>query len=170
LADLLKIPPDSILWVHKALPGLRQSSHAWNKELGKHLQQGLGLKPNDMDPCVYIKLDEDGVLLGAIHVWVDDNTYFGPRSIVDELKAAVTAKYPQEDNGPAKGLQITRDRANRHICIHQTLKSMGYKISATPIHVDNQSTIKSLTDKKCPQRQKFVWHGSFAARTCSARL
>jgi hypothetical protein len=162
LHEILGIPLDMVMHIHKSMPGLKQSSYEWNAELHNHLVNVMGLTQSPVEPCVYLKYMDSSQteLIGAIHVYVDDNTYFGPRAIVDEMKAAVSAKFPQVDNGAAEyilGLQIERNRAQKFLILHQSdyiehILQVAVMSDCKPLDLPAAPHTK-LTSDMCPASQ-----------------
>lgn len=110
-------------WVwklNKSLYGLKQAGRAWNKKMDAALVE-LGYKPCHSDSCVYVKRDDSGVFY--ILVYVDDLLLVtNDTTQLAAIKAALSKRFEMKDMGEAHfilGVQITRDRANRRLCLSQ---------------------------------------------------
>lgn len=107
--------------VLKSLYGLKQSPRNWNKVLNEWLQS-YELVPLPADPCVFIFVTDEGTLI--IIIYVDDLIIAGScQRLIDEFKAAISARFNMKDLGPLVwmlGMQIVRDRLKRTIVISQT--------------------------------------------------
>jgi hypothetical protein len=105
----------------KMIYGLKQSGREWNIELNTRLTS-IGFRSLKSDACVYIRKSQDGIEI--ITVWVDDLLLFTnmPR-LMDRLKGQLKTKFDITDLGEPKkivGIEITRNRPERTICISQT--------------------------------------------------
>ena len=110
-------------WVwklNKSLYGLKQAGQAWNKKMDAALVE-LGYKPCHSDSCVYVKRDDSGVFY--ILVYVDDLLLVtNDTTQLAAIKAALSKRFDMKDMGEAHfivGVEITRDRANRRLCLSQ---------------------------------------------------
>ena len=83
--------------LHRTLYGLKQSAHAWNKELDAHLKS-LGFKQSKGDPCLYTRKTEAGFI--AVVTWVDD--VIGAASseqLYRDFRNSVASKFPLSAEG-----------------------------------------------------------------------
>ena len=123
-------PSDSVWKVNKAIEGFQQSSKCYHEKMNNHLVNVMKLTPCPVDPCCYFKFDEDRKLIGGIHTHVDDQTYIGELTVVNQLKAEIEALFPQVENGPAKyvlGLQLLQCRKSKQLLLHQHLDTVFNK-------------------------------------------
>lgn len=72
----------------KSLYGLKQSPRVWNQILHQYLKS-IGMIQSRADPCVYYRLDQNKQLILALHVYVDDNSYFGVTETENTLKKII---------------------------------------------------------------------------------
>jgi hypothetical protein len=112
--------PKGMVWkLKRALYGLKQSPHLWNKTLDEFMKS-KGLNPTMADPCVYVKW-KDGVML-AVAVYVDDLMIMSSsQEMIDELKKDLNGRFKMKDIGELKyclGIQVTRE--TNGIRLHQT--------------------------------------------------
>lgn len=105
--------------LHKAMYGLKQSSHLWNKKMDKFLIS-YGLTKSKLDPCVYFLCD----LSLIVAVYVDDfYIFYKLDDIRDRLRTALQTTFYMKDIGPADnffGLFIDYGKNSQSIAIHQS--------------------------------------------------
>lgn len=101
--------PRKVCRLNKALYGLKQSSRVWNEKLDNALKD-FGLTQSPYDPCVYIRIDGDKILIVA--VYVDDFLLFSNlESWMTEIKAFLNGQFQMKDLGKANhvlGMRITK--------------------------------------------------------------
>lgn len=108
-----------VLFLNRALYGLRRSPRLWQKELTSTLIE-LGMKPVNEDPCLFIG---DNII---IMFFVDDLIVLYRHEYEKEATDLITKikmKYDLRDMGDGErfiGIQITRDRPNRKMWLSQS--------------------------------------------------
>jgi Reverse transcriptase (RNA-dependent DNA polymerase) len=108
---------EKVCLLFRALYGLKQSPRVWYETLYEFLIT-IGFIQTHADHSIFIH--PNGIIIA---VYVDDLQIFGP-SIEDIcfLKKQLTNRFKMTDLGPASyylGIQITRDRERRSICLSQ---------------------------------------------------
>jgi hypothetical protein len=102
----LNAPPKTILKLHKALFGLKQSPRCWQKDLTTALKS-IGLKTTYSDLCLYVSADKSKPFFLFVHV---DNLLFGGSWPV-LFKEKISAIFDMENLGIAKyalGIRINQ--------------------------------------------------------------
>ena len=79
------IPPNTVLRILRCIPGLKQSGHKWHKLLTETMKK-LGFKQSEVDPCLYLKHNDDGPIAGVASVHVDDMLMTGDRAVINRLR------------------------------------------------------------------------------------
>jgi hypothetical protein len=104
----------------KSLYGLKQSSRNWNITINVWLIE-YGFKASELDPCIYVKGVPGKMLIIALYV--DDLVIAGhDRKMVDDFKAAISARFEMVDLGKLEwllGMEVVRDRDKGTIEIKQ---------------------------------------------------
>ncbi|KAK2067491.1 hypothetical protein P8C59_001229 [Phyllachora maydis] len=104
----------NIIKLSKALYSLKQSPREWQDKL-KILLKSLGYLPLISDPGVFY----NAKTCYFIVTYVDNCLFIGPNiGYITDLKKRLNKVYAIEDLGPAAyflGMQIIRDRPNRHL-------------------------------------------------------
>lgn len=137
-----KLGEDSkVCRLNKSLYGLRQSPKIWYDEVVAFL-----LKSNfhqcEIDPCTYIRANNDKSKITAIYVHVDDMAITG--NDIQTFKEEISSKWHMEDLGLAEtvvGIQITRQShlsysINQRSLTLEVLKIFGMteaKQASTPL-------------------------------------
>lgn len=106
----------------RALFGLKQSPRRWNMKIDAFLTKDLQFCAVSLDPCLYARFSNEGVLL--LTLYVDDLLVAGScaKSIV-WIKGEFSRRFEMKDIGEAKlclGLEITRDRKNKKLFLTQS--------------------------------------------------
>ena len=106
--------PGTILQLHKAVYGLKQSARLWNLHLTQQLQS-IGFNPlSNSDPCIFVYTHGARALI--IGVFVDDMVYVYDKrdeAVMNRLKQELGQLVTLKDLGPATsvlGIRIHRDR------------------------------------------------------------
>ena len=143
---------DHVWKLNKSLYGLKQAGRAWNKKMDAALVE-LGYKPLHSDSCVYIKQDGDSVMY--LLVYVDDLLLVtNDTAQLTAIKAALSRRFDMKDMGEAHfilGVQITRDRLNRRLCLSQAeyvrtiLERFGMR-DCKPVATPMATGVKLLKD------------------------
>ena len=104
----------TILRLHKAVYGLKQSARLWNAHLTAKLVS-IGFHPlSNSDPCIFVYHHKQRAII--IGVFVDDMVYLyddRDATLMDQLKKALGALITLKDLGPARtvlGISIERNR------------------------------------------------------------
>lgn len=110
--------PGMVARLNKAVYGLRQGPHVWNKALDKSLKR-LSFRRSQVDPCIYVR---GKLILG---IFVDDIVCVFARQHEAEWRevfAALDAQFKLKDLGEARnilGWRVTRDRSKRLLFVDQ---------------------------------------------------
>ena len=81
----------------RSLYGLKQSARCWNTELDNKLKL-MGFSQTTSDPCLYVRVDQDGVFIMA--VYVDDIILAGENSTtMSKAKSDIFDRFDAEDMG-----------------------------------------------------------------------
>ncbi|KAK2068005.1 hypothetical protein P8C59_002679 [Phyllachora maydis] len=109
----------NIIKLSKALYSLKQSPREWQDKL-KILFKSLGYLPLVSDLGVFY----NAKTCHFIVTYIDDCLFIGPNiGYITDLKKRLNKVYAIEDLGPAAyflGVQIIRDRPNRHLWLNQS--------------------------------------------------
>jgi hypothetical protein len=92
--------------LNRSLYGLKQSGRMWYQRLRDFLVE-LGYKTSDLCPCIFIKVDDDGIAI--IAVYVDDLNLIGHKKALQKTAAYLKKEFEMKDLGETKfclGLQI----------------------------------------------------------------
>lgn len=121
--ELREYSPDGIeliAFIRRALYGLAESGHAWNKEINTYLttsreEGGMGFARCYSEPCAYVRTDPDGswAIIGlacdnAIHLESSDEVHA-------EVMGQLQSRFQWVDEGPVSdvpsvlGTKITQD-------------------------------------------------------------
>jgi hypothetical protein len=104
---------DKVLLLNRSLYGLKQSPKIWQDDVTQHLIS-LCFERCAIDPCVYIRSDEEQQLFTAVYVHVDDMGITGNDTAT--FKTEISSKWEMEDLGLAQtivGIEV--DRRGPHI-------------------------------------------------------
>uniref|UniRef100_A0A1Y1MYL6 Retrovirus-related Pol polyprotein from transposon TNT 1-94 n=1 Tax=Photinus pyralis TaxID=7054 RepID=A0A1Y1MYL6_PHOPY len=113
------IDPTLVCKLKKSLYGLKQASRCWNKKFDDSLKK-FGLQQCNGDKCVY-KGEFNGAKVLLI-LFVDDGLIIGEnKSILSVILDKLKVKFNIVINEPNYfvGLEISRDRASKSICVSQ---------------------------------------------------
>jgi hypothetical protein len=104
----------------KAIYGLRQASHNWNKTIDKWLRR-YGLLPTQADSCAYLKKEKPHTLV--VLLWVDDLIIGGDsQTVIDKFKTDISKCFKMKALGKLQwilGMEIHRDRSTRSLEVTQ---------------------------------------------------
>ena len=116
----------------KSIYGLKQASRNWYHTIDHWMKQ-YGFQASEADPCVYVKREDQEVIV--VIIFVDDLIITGScERIVQDFKAAISKRFSMKDLGALKwilGVEIKRDRSRRRIemtqkaYINQMLERFG---------------------------------------------
>jgi hypothetical protein len=138
-------PMNKVWKLEKALYGLVQAAHEWNREIDKKLSS-LGFIKAYADPCLYSR---DGIHLA---IYVDDIILVGKdMKKINIIKEELMGAYKMKDLGPISkflGMQVVRDRTAR--TIHLSQQSLAEDI----LKVGNMHDAKP---ESTPYLSKDVW-------------
>lgn len=108
--ELIKKENENKIWsLKKSVYGLKQSGRCWNKRIDNALQS-FGLTQCRVDPCIYYKRTQEGLVIIAIYV-DDILLFYDNEKFRDEMKNKLKSEFLMKDMGPAKhclGMRITR--------------------------------------------------------------
>lgn len=127
--------------LNRSLYGLRQSPKIWYDDVVAFLIE-TGFYQCEIDPCTYIRSNEDKSKITAVYVHVDDMAITG--NDIQSFKEEVSKKWQMEDLGLAMtvvGIQITRQShlsysINQSALAHDVLKRfemLEAKPASTPL-------------------------------------
>ena len=118
----VRLPDNRLARLRQALYGLKQAPRAWY-QTAKAAFGSLGFERISADECVFVNHNWHGAHISII-LYVDDMLILSPIGArLDDLKAALMARFAMKDLGPCTyflGLEIKRDRAARKLWLHQT--------------------------------------------------
>nr|GAT45508.1 predicted protein [Mycena chlorophos] len=147
---------DRVLQLHKTLYGLPQSGREWNEMLDEQFKT-IGFSRLVSDRCVYIRWENSGFAIVAVHV--DDMAMYATSGdLITRTEDQLASAFTITRLGDAKqllGMEIHRDRGRKTITITQTnyirkiLAQHGYDIAnsaATPM--DPNVILEKLPDGK----------------------
>lgn len=113
---------DYVCKLLKAIYGLKQASRQWYKKVDDFLIGELGFTPTRSDPCLYILIVENKMLLIALYV--DDLLIAGTDiEAIMWIKGELNTRFEMKDLGEAKvciGLEIRRDRKEKTLSLTQS--------------------------------------------------
>ena len=117
-----EVGPEYVLRLQKAIYGLKQAAHQWNKKLHSTLVS-MNFKRLESDHSVYI-YEKDGVWI-IIPISVDDITLTSKsQKALDDTVEQLAKQFPLRDLGPTSfllGIHITRDFEKQTIALSQCL-------------------------------------------------
>ena len=142
---LFGLMPDEVLKLTGSVYGLRTAPKVWFQKVAKDLKS-LGFRQHQLDPCMFMKFDDAGTLIGFIGVYVDDFLLCG--NIVNKLwlEARATAKalYTwgkwETGNFTLCGVQYTQ-RKDKSIVLNQ--KEYCMKLDASLASVSKEQAYRS---------------------------
>lgn len=116
----LNIQGEKVCLLKKALYGLKQASRAWNTKIHNILIK-LGFSRSNLEPCVYFKSSNEGIIIIALYV--DDFIVFSNNpSYKTELKTCLAREFKIRDLGELKhclGMEFQRDKVTGEIRVNQ---------------------------------------------------
>lgn len=111
--------PKSAYLLHGNLYGLKQAAKIWNEKI-HHAFLALGLKQTTVDPCIYISISKQGILIVGLHV--DDCLVAGEAYLIQEFKSNLHQHFPIKELGfPRTILGIQIERGADSITLHQSI-------------------------------------------------
>ena len=144
---------DLVCKLEKSMYGTKQAPRCWNKKINSVLSDQLGFKRSDGDPCLYVRHNDEGVMMIALYV--DDLLLAAKTGCqISWMKRMLSERFEMKDLGEAKvclGLEITRDRKAKKLYLTQVsymdkiVKRFGMsacKPFATPIEEAKSSKDK----------------------------
>lgn len=151
--------------LNKSIYGLKQSPKIWGDDV-KEFLLSANFTQCKIDPCTYIRQDQDKFT--AIYLHVDDMAITG--NDIDNIKRQIASRWDMEDLGVAKsvvGIQIIRNSPN-NITLNQAALSQlildrfdfnNLRIASTPLPVtgklyrSSDEEAKAFAEEKRPYRQ-----------------
>jgi len=143
----------------KTIYGTKQAPNRWNETFTNHLKS-IGFIQCVLDPCVFYKQTEHGMIIMTI--FVDDILATFPEECAYEweiCKQQLMAKFKMQDLGNCEwilGMRITRDRKKRKLCLDQTtytekvLKHFNMEICKT---TSTPESGRKLSKEDCPSEE-----------------
>lgn len=148
----------------RPLYGLKQAPREWHAKLKGVLLQ-MGFKPSTADPSLFLGHTSAG---SWILVYVDDLLIMAPTmQDLESIKADLKSHFPMKDLGPVTtylGMQITRDREQRHIMLHQQrqiehilerFQDCDVKECDTPLMQNHELTAARADEESCPEQERY---------------
>ena len=120
-------PKGVVLRVLKAVYGLIQAANVFWKLL-LSIMLKIGMKRNAVDPCLYYKWTEEGLMIALS--WVDDVLMCGPRSIVLSTKDDFMKEIDCDDIGEMKeyiGSKVEHDKEEGWIRLTQPVLLQSFE-------------------------------------------
>ena len=165
-----KTKSDSVCKLLKAIYGLKQAHRQWHSKIVAFLIAELGFTTTRSDPCLYIRRQNNVIMIIALYV--DDLLLAGSDlDAIVWMKNELNRRFEMKDLGEAKtciGLEIDRNRSKNILTVTQSKYAHAvlnrFKMSksnqcATPMeqssHVATQVADTHTSDKPCsaPCRQ-----------------
>lgn len=157
---------DKVCKLNKSLYGLKQAPKQWYEKMHKFLDEDLGFKSSQNDPCLYTKHEGSNIVIMCLYV--DDLLIAGSdKSEVAKIKRELSDRFEMKDLGAATiivGIEIKRDRERKSLTISQheytqkVLARFGMENSktvATPMERPSKSKASELDEpaENIPYRQ-----------------
>lgn len=133
--------PDHVVKVNKAIYGLKQAGHLWNKRIDEVLKK-VGFKQLICDQTLYTRRKDDVVTY--LLLYVDDILIASSSpSMINEAKDQLKAEFRIKDMGPIStflGVSVTRNRRNQTVHLSQKmyLVNLLKKFELENIHPSSQ--------------------------------
>jgi hypothetical protein len=159
-------PRDGSVWrLRKPIYGLKQAPRQWQAKL-RSVLEGLGFHRCTSDPSLYLRVDASGVWL---LVYVDDLLLASKDlAALQELKAALQARFPMKDLGPVHtylGMTVIRDRATKEISLSQSqyIKELATKFPVptggraitTPLPQHHNLNLPAPEEEATPEEKRY---------------
>lgn len=116
------VPPDHVLFVPRAIYGLRQSGKLWGDEFSGFIIT-LGYKQSVVDKSLFFQNDQLGNLIALLASYVDDVIVATAEpALAHNTLKAIDEKYGLSSKGEIScvlGLQVKVNRDNKTITLHQ---------------------------------------------------
>lgn len=113
---------DFIYKLKRSIYGLKQAGRQWNKKLDASLREA-GFTQSEQEPCLYTKFDENGRLLVALAVFVDDIIGAAKTDeLYEETRKFLNLFYELNDEGELNwftGIAIYRDKEKKRFYLNQ---------------------------------------------------
>lgn len=169
----MAIPPGRVLRLRKSIYGLVQSSAAWYKLFSKVLHE-IGYVALETDPCVYVKHDKAGDIVGACGIHVDDGLVLADSGVLEHLSLRFTLKiFGEPKHMLSLKLIISPSyiRISQRGYVDEILNRYGMaSSSAVPSPTIKQRLIKYDTDDTTPKVDKKLYQGIVGALLYLARM
>ncbi|KAE8252610.1 hypothetical protein A4X06_0g2063 [Tilletia controversa] len=117
------------LRMRRALYGYKQAGRLWWKKFDD-MVKGMGFKSIASDPCIYIRTGDNGkhtyLLLYVDDILIADASM----DVIDEIKAALKARWRMSDLGEAKwilGISIVRTEQGAHLSQSAYIDSLVHR-------------------------------------------
>jgi Reverse transcriptase (RNA-dependent DNA polymerase) len=91
-----KYENDVVLHLQRTIYGLKQAAIAFWKELLTAFR-AMGFKRSDSDPCLYIKITANGLVIWIL--WVDDCLFVGHRDEVEKYHVMMNEYFDCDNVG-----------------------------------------------------------------------
>lgn len=106
----------------KAIYGLKQASHAWNKRANEVITS-LGLQKSRLEPCVYFSRSKNGIFILAIYV-DDFFLFYSDHAMKDKVKKGLMDAFKIKDLGKPKqilGMNVHVDEKKGEVKFDQEI-------------------------------------------------
>ena len=137
----------------KSIYGLKQASRNWNQTIDKWMKE-YGFKASEADPCLYVKREDQEMIV--VIIWVDDLIIAGScKQIIRDFKASISERFSMKDLGPLKwilGVEVKRDRPRRRIeltqtaYINQMLERFGMR-DCKPVGAPAEGVLRKISEE-----------------------
>ncbi len=110
--------PDKVFLLDGNLYGLKQAAKIWNDNIDDAITSN-GLHQVSVDPCIYVKLSNEGILIAELYV--DDFLLGGTPYLVREFKEHLRKHFPIKELGFPKvivGIQVEQQKGE--VTLHQS--------------------------------------------------
>ena len=112
----------------QALYGTKQAARLWHQKFREHLL-AQGWKPYESDTCIFSRHTKANGH-EFIGIYVDDIIHVcSNKAVHQKLHKYCNTAFPTTTQGPLHwvlGIHVTRDRASRTLCLHQTQATVAY--------------------------------------------
>ena len=142
----------------KAIYGLKQAPRQWFEKIDNFFIDEMGMSRNPADECVYMKRNNDEVLIVALYV-DDILVACSNYDILKETKLMLCQKFKMKDLGESKiilGMDIQRDVKNRtlSLCQSRYAEKVVKRFGVESVH-QSRTPLDPDTDLNTPSEHCF---------------